>query len=425
MMETQANSTCEVPLPGSPHVWRLRFYHEGTERVRILRRGEVLVVGSGEGADLCLADPTVSTSHCRLSADESGLQVHDLGSKNGTFVGAGRVHDAELRGPTASFSIGRTSVVAEVRERAPQEDSLGLLGESEPMLRVRKSIHRLAALRGAVLIQGESGTGKDLVARALHQESKRRGAYVPLNVAAMPESLLDAELFGHERGAFTGAVGKRAGMFELAEDGTLFLDEIADMSLSGQAKLLRVVEDGKVRALGSQGERQVDVRLVSATCAPLAQRIEEGRFRHDLFHRLSTLVIDLPPLRKRTSDIPLLATSYLARIEPEVGRKHLLPSTLDALKRCSWPGNVRELFGVLYRAAALSSGDTLLPGHLQISSGGERKAPQLKPERALELLDIHKTVSAAARAAGVPRTTFRSVLERDSRKRAASLSSSS
>src|SRR5690606_3205906 len=175
--------------------------------------------------------------------------------------------------------LGCTSIEAEERGVSIATQQLGLIGESEVMMRVRERIRRFARLRAPVLIVGESGTGKDLVARALHVESGREGSYVPLNVAALPDSLIDAELFGHEKGAFTGAIGQRTGLFELAEGGTLFLDEIAEMSAAGQAKLLRVVEDGRVRALGAPKDRAVQVRIVSATCAPLEERIEQERFR--------------------------------------------------------------------------------------------------------------------------------------------------
>lgn len=411
-MNNENHVTSEVPSALAPRIWRLRATFEGQERVRILPKGEAITVGTGLESGWCIEDPTVSKRHCRIEAGEEGLRLTDLESKNGTYVGGGRVQDAVLVGPLARFSVGRTTIEAEDRARRIVGSDLGLVGESDAMNRVREKIRRFAPLRAPVLVIGESGTGKDLVARGLHSESKRGGAYVPLNVAALPDSLLDAELFGHEKGAFTGAVGQRAGLFEAAEGGTLFLDEIAEMSASGQAKMLRVVEDGRIRALGGQKQKRVEVRLVSATCAPLPARIEQGQFRDDLYHRLSTLVIEVPPLRQRQNDIPLLADSYLEKIAPELGRKHLTPATTDALKNAPWPGNVRELFGVLYRAAALAPGEALSPGHLQIQSKAASHKPRLLMQQALELLDVHGNVSAAARAAGVPRSTFRSVIER-------------
>ncbi len=411
-MEDTPTETCEVPSIPGPRLWRLRAIFEGKERIRVVKRGDVLVLGSADDADFTLEDATVSQRHCRIEVGDDGLRITDLESTNGTYVGTGRIRDAVLVGPSACFVVGCTSVEAEDRGVSPKTHQLGLIGESDGMKRVREKIRRFARLKAPVLIVGESGTGKDLVAKALHVESGRVGDYVPLNVAALPDSLMDAELFGHEKGAFTGAIGHRTGLFEIAEGGTLFLDEIAEMSAAGQAKLLRVVEDGRVRALGAPKDRLVQVRLISATCAPLEERIEQERFRNDLYHRLSTLMIELPPLRHRSSDIPLLAESFLARTASELGTRRLLPATLDVLKRAPWPGNVRELFGVLYRAAALTQDDTLGPGHLQVAAKPASGRARLLPEHALELLDIHGNMSAAARAAGVPRTTFRSVIER-------------
>ncbi len=405
--------TREVPVAGAPRSWRLRFVFRDKHRIRILKLGERLLVGSSSDVDLCLDDPTVSGHHCVLEVVDGGLRVTDLHSKNGVYLGAGRVEKALLSGPSACFALGATSVEAEDRARLPHATAPGsLLGESDAMARVRASIERFAKLRGPVLIIGESGTGKDIVARALHDASGRDGRYLPLNVAALPDGLLDAELFGHVKGAFTGAIASRSGLFELASGGTLFLDEIADMSPSGQAKLLRVVEDGKVRGLGADREKMVDTRLVSATCVPLDARMESGEFREDLYHRLSMLVIELPALRNRRADIPLLAQHFLERIAPEVGYKHLLPATLECLRLAPWPGNVRQLFGVLYRAAALAPDDALAPAHLLLGSGIQKARARLDAERAGALLAEHGNISAAARAAGVPRTTFRSVLER-------------
>lgn len=414
MESEKSDNTREVPRLPAPRAWRLRFSFRDHARVRVLRLGESVTIGSGEAADVCLQDPTVSHCHCRVRATERGLEVLDLESKNGIYVGAAQVERALLSGPSASFSMGATSVDAEDRGRTSEvETGRRLLGDSEAMLRVRGAIGKFAMLRAPVLIVGESGTGKDVVAQALHEASGRSGRFMPLNVAALPDGLLDAELFGHVKGAFTGAVGSRAGLFEMASEGTLFLDEIADMSLSGQAKLLRVVEDGRVRCLGAEKHKIVDTRLISATCVPLGTRIEQGRFREDLYHRLSMLVLEIPPLRKRRSDIPQLANYFLRSIASELGEKHLLPASLDALQNAPWPGNVRQLFGTLYRAAALSPGDTLSPGHLALGPDVSKARPRLDAARAEELLGKYGNISAAARAAGVPRTTFRSVMERE------------
>ncbi len=411
MADSHPDFTLELPLLASPRIWRLSVLYAGKERVRTLRLGESIILGSSDAADVSLTDPTVSARHCEVRATQEGLSVKDLGSKNGVYFGSGKSARAMLLGPRCSFSLGRTTVEAVDRNESSRTASLGLIGTSSAMDCVREKIRRFAPLRAPVLITGESGTGKDLVAQALHDCSGRSGRYFPLNVAALADGLLDAELFGHERGAFTGAVQQRTGLFEAAKDGTLFLDEVAEMSLSGQAKLLRVVEDGHVRALGAESSRKISVRLVSATCMSLSDKIADGTFRHDLFHRLSPLTIELPALRKRTEDIPLLVNFYLSRLNREFGEKRLPPGGMDLLKRAEWPGNVRQLFGVLYRAAALATGDTLSPGHLEVESPF-RAGPKLVSESAEELLKTHGSISAAARAAGVPRTTFRSILER-------------
>ncbi len=415
MSEPESSRTLEIAPAQTFKSWKLRMISGSSERLRILRLGDSVTLGSGPDATVSLTDPAVSALHCEVVATDLGLRVRDIGSLNGVFVGEGRVDSALLLGPAASFSIGHTTVLVETRAPTAAGDDLGLVGDSEPMRRLRQRIAQFAQLRAPVLIRGESGTGKDLVASLLHRLSGRTGPYLPLNVAALSENLLDAELFGHVRGAFTGAESNRPGAFAQAHGGTLFLDEIADLALAGQSKLLRVVEDSVVRPVGATSAQKVDVRLVSATCVPLDERMAEQRFRADLYHRLSTLVLDVPPLRQRRSDIPLLVRSLLLRIESDVGERRLHPSALDALSGYSWPGNVRELLQVLYRAAAVFPGKVIEPGHLEIPQSGARRPKRLDATRARELLREHDSVSAAARAAGVPRTTFRSVLERSSR----------
>lgn len=401
---------------------------DGDTQVFALRVGQRVCLGSGPNADVRIADRTVSSRHCELHADEEGACVSDLGSKNGVFVGGARVPRARLDGAAASFVIGR-STVSVCPAREPTVDVgvglPGIVGSSEPMRRVADEVRRHAATRAPILIQGESGTGKDLVARAIHTLGRPNGPYVPLNVGAIAESLADSELFGHRRGAFTGAVAHRQGAFEQAHQGTLFLDEVAELSPGVQVRLLRVVEDGSVRPLGAHTSTSVDVRIVSASWAGLAERVEQGRFRGDLYHRLSTVTLKLPPLRERTTDIPALCGVLLTRLQPELGEKQLSSSALGALVAHRWPGNVRELSGVLYRAAALASGREILPQHLSLSvrEPGPRRVRDVGQLDAKALLERHAgNVSAAARAAHLPRTTFRALLTKSELRDAAAKS---
>ncbi|MDF3066037.1 MAG: Response regulator of zinc sigma-54-dependent two-component system [Polyangiaceae bacterium] len=387
---------------------------EGAHRFE-LRVGQRVCLGSGPLADVLVSDRTVSGRHCELTADDRGVVVTDVGSKNGVFVGGARVPHARLDASAASFVIGRSTVTVRLaRGHDPARSTLpGIVGCSEPMLRVAEEVRRHAGTRAPILIQGESGTGKDLVARAIHELGRPQGPYVPLNVGAIAESLADSELFGHRRGAFTGAVAHRQGAFEQAHQGTLFLDEVAELSSGVQVRLLRVVEDGQVRPLGAHTSTNVDVRIVSASWAGLAQRVEEGRFRGDLYHRLSTVTLKLPPLRERRSDIPALARVLLRRLERELGDKQLSTGALAVLVAHEWPGNVRELASVLYRSAALATGREILTQHLSLSvrAAGPRNVRDVAQLDPKALLASHAgNVSAAARAARIPRTTFRALL---------------
>jgi len=384
-----------------------------------IRSGERVILGSGRDASVRLEDRAVSRAHCAIVANDTGLVVEDLGSRNGVFVGGARVPSALLLGRAAYFVIGRT--VVNVRAECADDSLLleaglpGLIGQSAPMRRVAAEVRRHAGNKVPVLLQGESGTGKDVVARALHTLSRRAGAYLPLNVGALPESLSDAELFGHRRGAFTGAVASRSGAFEQAHRGTLFLDEVADLSAAVQIKLLRVVEDGQVRPVGAVEPIHLDVRIVSASWAALPERVAEGRFRADLYHRLATVVIRVPPLRERKSDMPALADALLARMRADVGPKRLSSSALARLVLHDWPGNVRELMSVLYRAAAACRDVEIGSHHLEFQScaRASEKAANLSAEEARELLvRCGNNVSAAARAARVARSTFRAWLAR-------------
>jgi DNA-binding NtrC family response regulator len=246
-----------------------------------------------------------------------------------------------------------------------------IVGKSENMLRIFDLVAQVAPSRSTVLIQGESGTGKELIAKALHANSPRRDKpFVPVNTGAMPTDLLESTLFGHVKGAFTSAVATKKGLFEIANNGTLFLDEIGTMGMDTQAKILRVLQDKRFMHLGGVQELQVDVRIIAATNVDLRQAVREGKFREDLYYRLNVITVDLPPLRNRREDIPLLAAHFLKRYSDENGLelRQLAPEAMRALVDYEWPGNVRELENVIERGVVLSSGTVitseLLPGDL-------------------------------------------------------------
>ncbi len=278
----------------------------------------------------------------------SGVRVRFAGEKPATLsaqVNPGGLTD-DYRGRTVSFVFRRA-------ETPPEAVAMhGLVGGSAALREVLRKITLYAASDAAVVITGETGTGKELVARALHEESPRRsGPYVAVNCSAISEELLESELFGHEKGAFTGALRTHRGRFERAHKGTLFLDEIGDMPLHTQSKLLRVLESGVIERVGAEQEQRVDVRIVCATNVTLEQAVGQGRFRADLYHRLSILRIHIPPLRRRTEDIPLLVSHFLTLFNRKYGRRieRLTPEALDLLQSYLWPGNVRELRNVLER----------------------------------------------------------------------------
>lgn len=243
----------------------------------------------------------------------------------------------------------------------PGEDRLPLIGRSAAMQEIYRVIARLTQTDLTVMIMGESGTGKELVARALHDYGKRRhGTFVAVNMAAIPKELVESELFGHERGAFTGATNRGIGRFEQAEGGTLFLDEIGDMPLEAQTRLLRVLQQGEYTTVGGRVPIRTDVRIIAATNRDLRQLIQQGLFREDLYYRLNVVPLRLPPLRERGDDIADLARHFLRKAEDEgLPAKHLEPDALDLLRHHRWPGNVRELENLIRRLAVLQSGDTI------------------------------------------------------------------
>lgn len=278
-----------------------------------------------------------------------------------------------------------------------------MVGSSPQMQQVFQVIQQVAPSKAAVLVTGESGTGKELVARAIHQLSNRRaGPFVAINCAAMPETLMESELFGHEKGAFTGALERRAGCFELAQHGTLLLDELVEMPSGTQAKLLRVLEDSRVRRLGGKSEISVDVRVIAATNRNVDEALKKGDLREDLYYRLNVFQISLPPLRQRLSDLPILSEALISHLN----RKHacnvtsVTPDVMDAFRKYSWPGNVRELRNVLERAVIMAGEGPIQMSHLPydfgVSVGSRPPAQIFEPDTVR--LPVGTTVGEAEKA---------------------------
>ena len=274
-----------------------------------------------------------------------------------------------------SISSGPTQKRGAAGARLDRDPFRSIVGASPRMRRIFRLVSKVARTDSTVLLTGESGTGKELVARALHLQSRRaNGPFVPVNVGALPESLIESELFGYARGAFTGATIDRPGLIEAADGGTLFLDEIGDMPLTSQVKLLRTLESNEVRRLGETTSRLVDVRVIAATHRDLQRMAAEGRFREDLYYRLNVVQIDLPPLRERRDDIGLLASYFLDRIARREGRTlRFSPAAAALLEAYDYPGNVRELENAIEHAFAVAEGDVLLPEDLP----GPIRAPRL------------------------------------------------
>jgi DNA-binding NtrC family response regulator len=264
-----------------------------------------------------------------------------------------------------------------------------IIGKSEAMLRIFDLVAQVAPSRSTILLQGESGTGKELIAKALHMNSSRKDfPFVPVNTGSMPADLLESTLFGHVKGAFTSAIASKKGLFEIADKGTLFLDEIGTMTMETQAKILRVLQDRKFMHLGGVQELHVDVRIIAATNVDLRQMVKEGKFREDLFYRLNVITIDLPPLRHRREDVPLLVTYFLRKFAEENDRDahEISPEALRYLLDYNWPGNVRELENVMERAVVLSSGPIitveLLPDQI-VGRGNGLQMLEHRPDASL------------------------------------------
>jgi two-component system response regulator AtoC len=288
----------------------------------------------------------------------------------------------------------RRLAAREARLPADEDPEPLLLGESERLREVRHVVERVAPTPATVLIAGESGTGKEIVARSLHRASAvRNGPFVKVNCAAIPDGLLESELFGYEKGAFTGATARKPGRFELADGGTLFLDEIGEMPLAAQPKLLRAIQEGRFYRVGGTETVSVSVRLVAATNKDLRAEVNAGRFREDLFYRLHVVPIELPPLRERSEDIPTLARLFLERFAAKLQRPvtGIDPAAMDALRAHPWPGNIRELENAIERAVLLCDGATLLPRDLP----AEIQHPVRAPSGSAEATPLRERIRAA------------------------------
>jgi DNA-binding NtrC family response regulator len=283
-------------------------------------------------------------------------------------------------------------------ELAERRGAPKIIGEDTKLRQVSQQLHRAAATDATVLLEGESGTGKELFARALHALSPRNdGPFVAINCAAIPETLLETELFGHEKGAFTGAAARKPGRFELAHRGTLFLDEIGDLPLALQAKILRALEEKQFERVGGTQSLHVDVRVVAATNRHLKQRVAERQFREDLYFRLSVFPIQIPPLRERPDDILILARHFVEKFCRDLNKTELVlaPAAIDELQAYPWPGNVRELQNCIERSVILTEGDSIHPRHLNLSF--RQASPAAPAASPWEQIDLTGTLSDALR----------------------------
>ncbi len=387
------------------------------------------VLGSDPSCDLHVVDPFVSHLHCVIERKPDGvLMVRDRDSRNGTYIDGNPVEGAELR--VGSFmSVGRTTLIAMARDGGGEKPrAIEMIRGHHPSLRttIEHGI-RAAHTECSVLILGETGTGKDLMARLIHESSRRaHGPFVAVNCGAIPRDLIASELFGHERGSFTGASEERDGYFVEAHGGTLFLDEIGELPLELQAHLLRVLETRRVRRVGGKEDRPVDVRIIAATNQLDGYMVgavgESSRLRLDLYHRLATMVLLLPPLRERITDVVDIVEGVLEELAPEYGTKRITEEAWEALAAYSWPGNIRELRHAVSRAVTLG-GEQLGPRdffpEFHIAAvrmhqilGKDATAEQLVPYQAMmrsameQALQQHGSIRLAAASLGMPKSTF-------------------
>jgi transcriptional regulator with GAF, ATPase, and Fis domain len=398
----------------------------------------VIRVGGQQGADFALADPKVSGLHFEVRLDDLGFRVRDVGSTNGTYVAGLRIVDAHVP-PGAIISVGDSQLAFEPGADAvsyplsASDRFAGLVGGSPAMRQLYARLEKIAATDATVLIEGETGTGKDVVAEAIHVTSPRSaGSFVVLDCGAIAANLIESELFGHDKGAFTGATTTYPGAFERADGGTLFLDEIGELPLELQPKLLGAIERREIRRVGGNAPLRTDIRVIAATNRDLGVEVSRGAFREDLYYRLAVARVAVPTLRERKQDIPALVSHFLAELPG--ARTRLKSRTLALMQKHDWPGNVRELRNMVERAALLdevpeSTGSLARERPAQPADSRVVRVdldidlPYRRAKRAVTdefervyvsaLLERHgNNVSAVARACGADRMTIHKIVQR-------------
>jgi len=381
-----------------------------------------LVIGKDEGVDIVLNDPAVSRRHCEVKRTAAGVHIRDLGSRNGTMVGGVSMQQGLLsHGSTIRIGTSQIYFLSDSEEDSSADGPTqfdSAVGASPVMRNLFALLERLAPTDLSVTLIGETGTGKDVLARALHKKSNRKDRdFVVFDAGAVAATLIESKLFGHSKGAFTGAITDQKGQFEAAQGGTLFLDEIGELPLELQPKLLRALEQRTVVRLGSTTEIPVDVRIIAATNRDLTTEVSEGRFREDLFFRLGVAVVRVPPLRDRREDIPMLAQAIIGDLPRKVS---LSGAAISVLQGHQWPGNVRELRNVLELASAVSERDILEPRDFVSFGAQQRRAQTLDglplAGRTLDsieanaikqtLIDCNGNKTHAAKALGIASSTL-------------------
>lgn len=415
---------------------------DGRSREMTLDKGTI-IIGSSDRADIYLNDETVSRAHAEIIKNKEGYLIRDLQSTNGTFVGGLKVREAFLT-EGSIIKVGKSRI-----KFIPQDEELeiypsksnkfgDLLGQTLEMRRIFGVLEKVSPTNVSVIITGETGTGKELVARAVHEKSKRsKSPFIVFDCGAVAENLIESELFGHEKGSFTGATTSRQGAFELADGGTIFLDELGELSLDLQPKLLRALESGEIKRVGADRPKRVNVRVVAATNRNLKEEVKKGNFREDLYFRLSVVEVNLPPLRKRQDDVPMLIEHFFNLSKMESGLEKVegfADEAFSLLKEYQWPGNIRELRNAVARAFSFCEGNQIevkhLPDYIQERSVVTKTHPAMDgdlpfkeaKEKWIEsfekdyLLDLLKkndmNISKAAKQAGIDRKSVQRLIKK-------------